>query len=232
VDPANTVAQPPDGNCLFHALGFALGGVEQRKLRREIQAYMRENEQHYALMHDQRLAWETYIESMGQDGFWGGAAEIWAVRELADRPIFILRADTVDVSLVRFLQAAIRAQADPIVLQYTGNHYNNVVLPAEAGDLPAPIRTSTCFLDQRVREAHHGAPSNAICAWNRRSLIIARARITSNGVSSVREQQGHLAVDETDAYAEAAMPRDTHSALSIPLLSPPPQPPVRGAGEA
>jgi hypothetical protein len=93
-------------NCLFHALGFALGGVDHRTLRREIQIYMSEHESHFSLMHEQQMTWRTYIESMGSDGFWGGAAEIWSARELTDRPIFIWRKNTVDVNLARFLQAA------------------------------------------------------------------------------------------------------------------------------
>ena len=265
-DPVNTFSQPTDGNCLYHALGFALGGVPHGRLRSSVQSYMRCNKDYFDLIREDnvlyqptgpeggpvvtsftthgtgtdpdgvlaasyvdakgkavpawvlgasralegvrndvvrgdeppppplsyvqrraprysnstsktgtqarsdappgtgrgiihsasgvsaseggagaRMSWEVYIEQVGCDRFWGGSAELAAVRELADRPIFILSANALDVDLVRTLQQSIEARDDPIVLLYNGTHYNSVILPCMDGNPSAPIRASALF---------------------------------------------------------------------------------------
>ena len=96
---------------------------------------------------------------------------------------------------------------------------------AEPGDLPSPFRSSTCFLDQRVRDAHHGTTlSNASCAIRRRSLIMARARVTGDGAFPGREHQDRPAQSDeaTGVAALAGRSRvDRHALFSNPLPFPP-----------
>ncbi len=127
------------------------------------------------------MTWEVYIERIGCDRFWGGSAELAAVREIADRPIFILSATLLDVDLVRALQQSMETGDDPIALLYNGTHYNNVILPCTDGSPSAPLRPSALFFELRFADA---ATDDAVFCVRKRAegrqwLILARAALSS-----------------------------------------------------
>ena len=63
-----------DGNCFFRAVADQLYGYEfyHSKSRKEVVAHLEANKDEYKFYIDGDMAIDDYIDTIGQDGAWGG----------------------------------------------------------------------------------------------------------------------------------------------------------------
>ena len=155
------IKQPPDNNCLFHALCYALGlHIDHIALRRIITDYMLQNKaelikldfvEHEIPNGDVPRSIEEYIHYMSKNGSWGGRIEIYiAVRIFKRKIIVINHADDTEREDIDFNTKHLYTTSNkPVYLYFcselakVGLHYD-VLIPKVQ---PPEEQTKDLFLD-------------------------------------------------------------------------------------
>jgi hypothetical protein len=123
----------PDGNCLFRAASVALSGdtnmceraeaESARKLRRDVVAFMRDNEASFASFMPEGQSFEQYLETMSRDGVWGGELEVSAIARHKRRPVHVFIRDETKYQLLSMYPADSKQCEGTICLLFHGKHY-------------------------------------------------------------------------------------------------------------
>jgi OTU domain-containing protein 6 len=90
---------PPDGNCLYSAVGHQLNFLAGEtlsvpELREVAGEFMQTHQDDFEAFLPEDEPWPTYLASVRSNGVWGGQLEIRALSLALERPIWVHRVNT------------------------------------------------------------------------------------------------------------------------------------------
>jgi hypothetical protein len=123
-----------DGNCLFRAASVALAGnydmpkedeaAGARQLRSAVIKFIRDNKASFKSFMQEGQDIDRYIETMAQDGMWGGEFEVSAIARLNRRPVHVYTMTETKYVLLSTYPAGSEACGDHVRLLFHGQHYD------------------------------------------------------------------------------------------------------------
>ena len=120
---------PPDGHCLFNAVGDQLAdGRDHKQLRALAADYMQEHEDEFKPFLGEEVDYSQYLQRIRTTAEWGGQLELSALAKGLSRCIMV---HSADAPVLRINEEALSDDKPALQLTYhrhfisTGEHYNS-----------------------------------------------------------------------------------------------------------